>query len=158
MAANNGTRAAVEKVVVRRDGVRFDVDQAQQEERDQSGAVTTGTAVERHSAGSGVGERGDDGGAALGLPFQEDRIVERAAVELVAVDPLPELGVGDVVEGHLDPIDARWCAAARRGGLELRRAGQHGRREALRGPDLVIVAEVDDGSEAGVSGATSRQR
>lgn len=74
--------------------------------------------MEQDTTRVAAGYRLDDGSAAVGLLFEEDRVVQRAAVELFTVDVLPELDIVDVVERDFEPIDAGWCG--RTGCRELR--------------------------------------
>jgi hypothetical protein len=138
-------------VVVRSDGAVFDVGQRQQQERDQPGAVSASATVEQDTAGAGLGDRFDDGSAAVGFPFEEDPVVERAAVELLTVEVLPELDVVDVIEGHLNAIDAERCGRPCGGSRELRRTRQRCWGLFCVGPNLVSIAQVNDGSNTGLS-------
>jgi hypothetical protein len=93
-------------LVVLDDGFGLDIGQGKQEQGNQPGAVTPGTAVEQDASRSCAGQRADDCGASLGLAFQKGAVVERCAVELLAVEALPKLDVVDVVKGNLNAVDA----------------------------------------------------
>jgi hypothetical protein len=107
------------QLVVLDNGLGLDIGQGQQQQRNQSGAVTPGSAVEQDASSRCAGQRTDDGGASLGLLRQKWAVVERCAVEPLAVEVLPELDVFDVVEGNLDAVDAARGDRASRRGLEL---------------------------------------
>ena len=89
----------------------------------------------QHAAGPGPGERGDGRGAALGFAVEERPVVERGSAEPLVADVQPEFEILDVVDRHLEHAEALGRHRVFGGELRL--------------PDLVFVAEVDDGADPG---------
>ena len=110
------------QAVVRRDLLRLDPGQGEQQQRDLAGPVTAADAVEQHAARLGARDRLDHAGVAIREAVEVGQVVERRA-ELGPAGPLrPELGVLLAVQRQMQRLDPR----------------------PRRRLALVVVAQVDD--------------